>query len=158
MEKEILSKDLEQILSAGRVAPTACNRQPQRIIVVRRRENMVKVEKAYRTFDAPCALIVCRDRRGELIRPYDKKCSGDLDIGIVCDHMMLAARELEIGSVMVGLFDPAVITKEFILPEYLEPTALLFLGYPSKGFLDSERHEEERRPLCEPVWYEAYAE
>ena len=58
MEKEILSKDLEQILSAGRVAPTACNRQPQRIIVVRRRENMVKVEKAYRTFDAPCALIV----------------------------------------------------------------------------------------------------
>ena len=65
MEKEILSKDLEQILSAGRVAPTACNRQPQRIIVVRRRENMVKVEKAYRTFDAPCALIVCRDRRGE---------------------------------------------------------------------------------------------
>lgn len=158
MEKEILSKDLEQILSAGRVAPTACNRQPQRIIVVRRRENMVKVEKAYRTFGAPCALIVCRDRRGELIRPYDKKCSGDLDIGIVCDHMMLAARELEIGSVMVGLFDPAVITKEFILPEYLEPTALLFLGYPSKGFLDSERHEEERRPLCETVWYEAYAE
>ena len=119
---------------------------------------MVKVEKAYRTFDAPCALIVCRDRRGELIRPYDKKCSGDLDIGIVCDHMMLAARELEIGSVMVGLFDPAVITKEFILPEYLEPTALLFLGYPSKGFLDSERHAEERRPLCETVWYEAYAE
>lgn len=158
MEKEILSKDLEQILSAGRVAPTACNRQPQRIIVVRRRENMVKVEKAYRTFGAPCALIVCRDRRGELIRPYDKKCSGDLDIGIVCDHMMLAARELEIGSVMVGLFDPAIITKEFILPEYLEPTALLFLGYPSKGFLDSERHEEERRPLCETVWYEAYAE
>ena len=94
----------------------------------------------------------------ELIRPYDKKCSGDLDIGIVCDHMMLAARELEIGSVMVGLFDPAVITKEFILPEYLEPTALLFLGYPSKGFLDSERHAEERRPLCETVWYEAYAE
>ena len=158
MEKEILSKDLEQILSAGRVAPTACNRQPQRIIVVRRRENMVKVEKAYRTFGAPRALIVCRDRRGELIRPYDKKCSGDLDIGIVCDHMMLAARELEIGSVMVGLFDPAVITKEFILPEYLEPTALLFLGYPSKGFLDSERHAEERRPLCETVWYEAYAE
>lgn len=42
------------------------------------------------------------------------QCSGNLDIGIVCDHMMLAARELEIGSVMVGLFDPAVITKEFI--------------------------------------------
>lgn len=158
MEKEILSKDLEQILSAGRVAPTACNRQPQRIIVVRRRENMVKVEKAYRTFGAPCALIVCRDRRGELIRPYDKKCSGDLDIGIVCDHMMLAARELEIGSVMVGLFDPAVIIKEFILPEYLEPTALLFLGYPDKGFLNPERHAEERKPLCETVWYEAYAE
>ena len=155
---QIPKDDLNQILSAGRVAPTACNKQPQRIIVVQSEENILKIKKAYQTFGSKCVFIVCRDRRDELIRPFDQKCSGDLDIGIVCDHMMLAARELEIGSVMVGLFDPAVITKEFILPEYLEPTALLFLGYPSKGFLDSERHAEERRPLCETVWYEAYAE
>ena len=114
--EKIPDTDLERILSAGRVAPTACNKQPQRIIVVKRTENIEKVQKAYQTFGSSCILIVCRDRRNELIRPYDMKCSGDLDIGIICDHMMLAARELDIGSVMVGLFDPAVIRSGFMLP------------------------------------------
>ncbi len=125
-EQKITHTELERILSASRVAPTACNKQPQRIIVVQSKEKIAKVQKAYKTFGSPCVLVVCRDRRGELVRPYDNKCSGDLDIGIICDHMMLAARELNIGSVMVGLFDPAIISTEFDIPEYIEPTALLF--------------------------------
>ncbi len=148
--------DLDYILSAGRVAPTACNRQPQRIIVVRQPVNILKVQKAYQTFGAGCVFIVCRDRRNELIRPFDGKCSGDLDMGIICDHMMLAARERGIGSVMVGLFDPHIIRKEFNIPEYIEPAALLLLGYPVKDFLSSERHSTERKRLAETVMYEEY--
>lgn len=155
-EQEVSAGALDRILCVSRVAPTACNKQPQRIIVVRREENIAKIRKAYQTFGSKCALIVCRDRRNELIRPFDKKCSGDLDIGIVCDHIMLAARELNIGSVMVGLFDPAIIRKEFNIPEYIEPTALLFLGYPSNGFLSPERHNTERKALSETVFYEKY--
>ena len=117
-----------------------------------------KKQKAYQIFGSTCVLIVCRDTRNELIRPYDQKCSGDLDIGIICDHMMLAARELKIGSVMVGLFDPYIIRAEFAVPEYIEPTALLILGYPEKGFLDPERHVTERKPLSATVMYEKYAE
>jgi hypothetical protein len=66
--------------------------------------------------------------------------------------MMLAARELNIGSVMVGLFDPRIIRKEFNIPEYIEPTALLILGYPAKGFLSPNRHRQRedrlKIPLC----------
>lgn len=116
------------------------------------------MEKAYNTFGSQCILIVCRDTRNELIRPFDKKCSGDLDIGIICDHMMLAARELNIGSVLVGLFDPDIIRKEFKIPEYVEPTTLLILGYPKNGFLDSERHKTERKPLAETVMCEEYSD
>lgn len=154
----IPEEHLQKILLASRVAPSACNRQPQRIIVVRTLENLLKIQKAYKTFGSSCVLIVCRDRRNELIRPYDNKCSGDLDIGIVCDHMMLEARELEIGSVMVGLFDPTIIKKDFILPEYIVPTALLILGYPANGFLSAERHQTERKPLCDTVMFECYNE
>lgn len=154
----IPEEHLQKILLASRVAPSACNRQPQRIIVVRTPENLLKIQKAYKTFGSSCVLIVCRDRRNELIRPYDNKCSGDLDIGIVCDHMMLEARELEIGSVMVGLFDPTIIKKDFILPEYIVPTALLILGYPADGFLSAERHQTERKPLCDTVMFECYNE
>lgn len=157
-DKQIDQKDLEGILSAGRVAPTACNRQPQRIIAVQRSENILKIQKAYQTFGSGCVLIVCRDTRDALIRPFDGKCSGDLDIGIVCDHMMLAARELGIGSVMVGLFDPHIIREEFNIPQYIEPTALLILGYPDKGFLSPERHNAERKPLEDTVMYEGYRE
>lgn len=156
--QRITENDLEQILSAGRVAPSACNKQPQRIIVVRHPDNIMKVQKAYKTFGSQCVLIVCRDTRDALIRPFDQKCSGDLDIGIICDHMMLAARELNIGSVMVGLFDPEIIRNEFDVPEYIEPVALLFLGYPEKGFLSPTRHSTERKPLTDTVMYEKYSE
>ena len=62
-EQKIAKDDINAILSAGRVAPTACNQQPQRIIVVQQQENIAKVEKAYKTFGSQCVLIVCRDRR-----------------------------------------------------------------------------------------------
>ena len=157
-DKKISAEDLDRILSAGRLAPTACNKQPQRIIVVQWPENILKVQKAYQTFGSQCVLIVCRDKRDSLIRPFDGKCSGDLDIGIVCDHMMLAARELNIGSVMVGLFDPAILKDEFNITEYIEPTALLILGYPANGFLSPGRHKTERKPITDTVMYEEYRE
>lgn len=157
-DQKIARNDLDQILAAQRVAPTACNQQPQRIIVVQQPENIRKVQNAYQTFGSPCILIVCRDTRHPLIRPFDGKCSGDLDIGIVCDHIMLAARELNIGSVMVGLFDPAIIRHEFQIPEDIEPTALLLLGYPADGFLSPDRHQTERKPLEHTVMYEHYRE
>ena len=154
----IEKEKLDYILEAGRVAPTACNKQPQRILVVQNPENIQKVQKAYQTFGSPCVLIICRDERDALVRPFDNKCSGDLDIGIVTDHMMLAAREQGIGSVMVGLFDPEITRKEFNIPEYIQPTALLMLGYPKTGFLDENRHEKARKPLHETVMMESYVE
>lgn len=158
LDKRIAEEDLDRILAAGRVAPTACNKQPQRIIVVRQPDNIKKIQKAYQTFGSQCVLIVGQDKREPLIRPFDNKCSGDLDIGIVCDHMMLAARELNIGSVMVGLFDPGIIRKEFNIPGYIEPTALLILGYPANGFLSPDRHKSERNPIEDTVMYETYNE
>jgi nitroreductase len=157
-DKPIEEHDLERILAAGRAAPTACNRQPQRIIVVLRPEGILKVQKAYTTFGSRCVLIICRDTRNAPVRPFDGKCPGDLDIGIVCSHMALAARELQIGSVIVGLFDPEIIREEFNIPHYIEPTLLLILGYPADGFLSPDRHGAERKPLADTVMYDEYRE
>jgi Nitroreductase len=154
--KSIKPQTLTYILETSRVAPSACNQQPQRIIVVQDKENIKKVEKTYKTFNSPCVLIVCQDKTNPLIRPFDGKCSGDLDIGIVCDHIMLAAREKKLGSVMIGLFDPNIIRAEFGIPEKIEPTALVLLGYPEKGFLSKNRHNNERKPISETIQYERY--
>lgn len=157
-KQPIEKEKLDYILESGRVAPTACNKQPQRIIVVRSPDNIRKIQKAYKTFGSQGVLVICRDTREALVRPFDGKCSGDLDIGIITDHMMLAAREVGIGSVMIGLFDPLIIRKEFSIPDYIEPTALLVLGYPKVGFLDENRHTTERKPLDETVMLEEYLE
>jgi len=157
-DKTIEKEKLDYILESGRVAPSACNKQPQRIIVVQNEKNIEKVQKAYKTFGSKCVMIICRDERDALVRPFDDKCSGDLDIGIVSDHMMLAAREKGIGSVMVGLFDPRIIRNEFELPDYIQPTALLILGYPKEGFLDPNRHLTQRKPISETVMMEKYIE
>ena len=98
----------------------------------RNQKILKKIKKAYQTFNSQCVLIISQDKSEPLIRPFDNKCSGDLDIGIVCDHIMLAARERNIGSVMVGLFDPAIIRKEFNIPNYIEPTALVFFRLSRK--------------------------
>jgi nitroreductase len=157
-DRQVEKEKLDYILSAGRVAPSACNKQPQRIIVVQKTENIEKVSKAYNTFGSSCIMIVCRDERDALVRAFDNKCSGDLDIGIVTDHMMLAARELGIGSVMIGLFDPRIIRREFNIPDYIQPTALLILGYPKNGFLNPDRHLTQRKPINETVMLEEYSE
>lgn len=60
----IEEEKLEYMLEAGRVAPTACNKQPQRIIVVQDPVNILKVQKACKTFGSrnavdyhyPCVL------------------------------------------------------------------------------------------------------
>jgi len=59
---------------------------------------------------------------------------------------------------MVGLFDPRIIRNEFDLPDYIQPTALLILGYPKESFLDANRHLTQRKPISETVMMEKYME
>ena len=71
---------------------------------------------------------------------------------------VLAARDRGLGSVLVGLFDPRILQREFHLPDHLEITALLFLGYPAGDFPSPHRHDAERKPLEETVRYETWDE
>ena len=60
--KAVEADKLEAILEAARVAPTACNNQPQKLLVVQSAEAMAKLAKCTPfTFNAPLAIIVCVD-------------------------------------------------------------------------------------------------
>ena len=59
----IEQEKMDLILEAGRVAPTACNNQPQKIFVAKSEESRGKLASVCRcTFDAPVILVVCYDR------------------------------------------------------------------------------------------------
>ncbi len=127
----IEDEKLEAILEAGRVAPTACNNQPQRIYVVKSEENRKKLAEVCRfTFDAPVILVIAYDKeRDWKNRRMPGYSSGETDAAIVCTHMMLEAWEQGIGSCWVGAFSADAVHDAISLPENVRVTAMLPIGY-----------------------------
>lgn len=154
--KAVEEEKLLKILEAARVAPTAANRQPQRVLVVQSEEGRKKLAKAANTFQAPVVLVVCADHSQAWKRSYDGKQSTDIDASIVTDHMMLEATELGLGSVWICAFRPDIIREEFSLPDALEPVNLLALGYAAGETASSDRHAQTRKPLKETVVYDSF--
>lgn len=129
----IEDEKLNAIIEAGRIAPTACNNQPQKIYIVKSEENRKKLASVCRcTFDAPVIMVVCydttRDWKNKKMPGYS---SGETDAAIVCTHMMLEAWEQGIGSCWVGLFASDTVKETLGLPDEVTVSALLPIGYPA---------------------------
>lgn len=152
--QKVEQEKLDLILEAARVAPTAENLQPVRLIVVQEKEGLAKIEKAANIYNAPLAVIVCADHSTAWTRPFDKKQTGDIDASILTDHMMLQASELGLGTVWVCYFKPDILSQEFNLPENLEPVNILVIGYADEEPADPDRHGKTRIPLDTLVAYE----
>jgi nitroreductase len=145
---------LAKILEAGRVAPTAANRQPQRLLVVRTAEGLQKLKKAANIFGAPLAIIVCTDLEEVWVRSYDSENTEDIDASIVTDHMMLEATAQGLGTLWVCHFNPEVLRKEFSLPDTYKPVNILAVGYADREPESPDRHKNARKPLDKTVFYE----
>ena len=144
--RPIEEEKLNLILEAGRVAPTACNNQPQKIFIAKSAESRQKLASVcHCTFDAPMILVVCYDRtrdwKNKLMPGYE---SGETDAAIVCTHMMLQAADLGIGSCWVGYFNAQVVSDILGLPENLTVSALLPMGYPTENAVPAPLHAQYR--------------
>ena len=142
----IEEEKLNLILEAGRVAPTACNNQPQKIYVAKSGESRKKLASVCRcTFDAPVILVVCYDRtrdwKNKLMPGYE---SGETDAAIVCTHMMLQAADLGIGSCWVGYFNAQAVSDALGLPENITVSALLPMGYAAENAKPLPLHTQYR--------------
>ena len=138
---------LDLILRAGRIAPTACNNQPQRILVIQDKAGMEKLARCTTyTFGASMALLVCCDQTASWVRPYDSNNSFEVDASIVTSHMMLQAADLGLGTTWVGHFDPAKARSEFNIPANLVPVAILPLGYPAEDSKKNRLHFTKLSP------------
>lgn len=142
--------DLDKIIQAGRIAPTAVNSQPQKIYVAKSPEAMAKLNKLSPCiYGAPHCFIFCYNdatvcKRGE------NGNYGDIDVTIVLTHMMLEAANLGIGTCIVGYFDKEELKREMGLPEGIHPVLLMPFGYAAEDAVPSPRHSEFR-PVEETV-------
>ena len=152
LEKEVIDK----IISAGHIAPTGCNNQPQRILVLNTDDAMEKLKNCTRChFNAPTAMLVCYNKDESWVRPYDGAFSAPVDAAIVTTHMMLAAHNIGVGTCWVMHFDPFKMKEAFNIPENIEPAALLVMGYPAEDAAPIEMHFKTR-PIDDVVVHDSF--
>jgi nitroreductase len=132
---------LDLILEAARIAPSACNYQPQRIKVATGSDLALIDQCSPCRFGAPVVLIVCYDSQVSAKRSsIDGRELGDLDAAIACTYMMLAAQELGLGSCWVAHFEPEKAKSLFTLKDNIVPIALLPVGYPGSNTKPAAMH------------------
>lgn len=152
-EQKVESFKLAQILEAGRIAPTGCNRQPFKILVCDNEDSLAKINKAANIYGAPLALLVCIDPDEAWVRSYDDRNIAETDAAIVTTQMMLSAANQQLGSVWICRFEPDVLRKEFSIPDNLIPVNILAIGYAAEEAASAARFDEKRKPIAELVFY-----
>lgn len=151
---QVVEKEkIEKILEAARIAPTAVNYQPQRILVL---DNQKKLEGLKECtiygWNAPVIMIICYDKNVSWKRKQDGKDEGIVDAAIVTTHMMFEIASLGLGTTWIGSFDPEKVRGVYQIPEHYEIVALLPVGYKAENSVPSETHDK-RNPIENMVFW-----
>lgn len=149
----VKKEQLEAILEAGRLAPTAKNLQEQRIYVIQSNEGLAKIDELTPCrYGAPVVLAVAFDKNNVFTYPGEQRDSGIEDATIVATHMLLAAYNAGVDSCWINFFDPQAAAAALGLPENEEVLMLLDLGYAKEGTKPLANHSQ-RKALSETVVY-----
>lgn len=150
--KQVEQEKIEQLLRAGQLAPTACNNQPQVILVLESQEALNKIRGCTNfLWNAGLAFLICYDKTKCWEKASGYK-SGETDAAIVTSHIMLEAADIGLGSTWVASFDEFKAAEAFGLPEEIVPFALLPVGYPAEDAVPAAGHFS-RKDLQETVVY-----
>jgi nitroreductase len=145
---------VEQLLEAGRWAPSASNRQPWDFIVVRDEaiRQLVAQHAAFyfirwaHVGEAPLLIVLCGDARNPAYRRFLHE-----DVGLAGSQIMLQAKALELGTCWIGALDRKAIASILKIPDHLEIVGLLTVGFPAE-----DPPPTPRKPLTEIVHYDVY--
>jgi nitroreductase len=155
---------LHRILEAARFAPSACNAQPWKIIVVDNQELKNRIADAtsnrvlgfnHFTKQAPVHLVVVEEPANFTSRFggwSKKKHYPHIDIGILAGHIALAAADEDLGTCIVGWFDEDKIHALLKIPKNRRVVLVILLGYPA-----GVHRTKKRKLLPEIVSHNDYA-
>ncbi|MBN1119492.1 MAG: nitroreductase family protein [Anaerolineae bacterium] len=142
---------LNQVLEAGRAAPTAKNLQPFQILVIHtegREEELRRIYNKDWFVEAPIVMVIAALRDEAYVGRRGKDYA-DVDCAIAMDHMILAATSLGLGTCWIGAFEPDVAREVLGMPDEAEPIVFTPLGYP-----DDAGRVKQRKPLDQIVRWE----
>jgi nitroreductase len=162
-DQKLEKEKLDRIVEAGRMAPSACNAQPWKFIVVDDPELVKKVAEAasakligMNSFvgKAPVIIVIVREKPnfsskvGATIKNKDYSL---IDIGIATENICLQAEAEGIGSCIIGWFDEKELRNILSIPRSKRVELLITLGYSM-----SDKREKRRKPSDEVVSYNKY--
>ena len=147
--KKIEKEQLDKILEAGRLAPTAKNIQPQKIYVIDSKDAINKINEASPCiYGAQTVLLVCSDKN--LAFSKENHSTYEMDACIVATHMMLEATNVGVDNIWIEMFDKNKIKESFNIKE--EPICLIPLGYRDNDYTGNPMHTI-RKEINEIVEY-----
>ena len=149
--RAVEQEKVDRILEAGRIAPTAVNKQPVHVWAVSNPKTLEAIKGVTRSnYGAPLLLVVGCRPVDAWVRRYDGKNGAEVDASIIATYLMLAAENEGLSTLWVGSFDPALLKD--ILPgtDGYELVAMINAGYPSEESQPSAMHET-RIPIGEFV-------
>lgn len=161
--RAIEREKLERIVEAGRMAPSACNSQPWKFIVVDEPGLLQKMAEAAQAKllgmngfvkHAAVILVIVRENPN-----FTSKIGGQIknkdysliDIGIASENICLQACAEGIGSCMIGWFDENMVKGLLGIPVSKRVELLITLGYS-----ESTQREKKRKPPEEIISYNKY--
>jgi nitroreductase len=142
--KEVPDDMIEKILEAGRAAPTACNLDIVRFIVIRDPKEAKMVWSDIPTPMNQCVLIVvCYDKKVYETVGHDRLVPHNMlfDCAAAADHMCLMAHALGLGATWLSCMKKTAkaFKKKYGLPDYIEQALHIAIGWPAIGSIKSER-------------------
>ncbi len=151
--KQISKNQLDAILEAGRLAPTAKNLQEHHIYVVQSEEKLKLLDEYTPCrYGAPTVLVVTFDTSNVYTYPEGTRQSGVEDATIVATHLMLAATNVGVDSCWLNCVKIESLREALHLADNEEILMLLDLGYASDETQPLPNHFS-RKPLTETVSY-----
>ena len=153
-KKPIEAEKLQRVLEAGRLAPSANNRQPWRFVVVTDeglRKQLIKAASD-QTFvgQAPVVLVGCAVET-DRVMTCGQHCY-PIDLAIAMTSMTLAAVAEGLGTCWIGAFHEDQVKSVLGIPEEVRVVQLMPLGYPESGSIPARPRKSMKEFYVSDRW------
>lgn len=159
VERKLEREVIEEIIEAGRLAPSACNSQPWKFIVVDDKELIEKVAKTTQsallginkfTPDAQAFIVIvkeCKEFSEKVKQIMSHRDYTPYDIGIVSATMCYKATELGVGSCILGWYNGEKTQEILDIPKNKSVELVIALGYPKGEDVPQKRRKNREMIL-----------
>lgn len=164
ISREVEPWKIRSMIEAARLAPSACNIQPWRFIaVIDESIRHALAEKAMgglvpNSFakEAPLLVVICADLNiitNRLAEKLKKINYHQIDIGIAGEHLVLRARELDLGTCWIGWFNEKEARKILKVPSPIRILSFIAVGYYNEEDL---KGRASKKSLDEILFWNEY--